>query len=114
MQHNSNNGGSEVYDISNNQITGAAFIGTVDLNCQFSGVGNFSGVAGETDLLLRNVPTSTSSEVSSSSDIPSNAFALLEVQFARHKRRNDLQINLGAPQRTSRLQTKRPADLWKT
>ena len=32
-----------------------AFIGTVGLNWQFSGVGNFSGIAGETDLLLRNV-----------------------------------------------------------
>jgi hypothetical protein len=31
----------------------AAFIGTVGLDWQFSGVGNFSGVAGETDLLLR-------------------------------------------------------------
>jgi hypothetical protein len=55
MQRNSNNGGLEVYDISNNQITGAAFIGTIGLNWQFSGVSNFSGVAGETDLLLRNV-----------------------------------------------------------
>jgi hypothetical protein len=47
----------EVYDISNNQITNAAFIGTVGLNWQFLGVGNFSGVPGETDLLLRNSST---------------------------------------------------------
>jgi hypothetical protein len=47
----------EVYDIANNAITNAAFIGTVGLNWQFSGVGNFSGVPGETDLLLRNVNT---------------------------------------------------------
>jgi hypothetical protein len=47
----------EVYDINSNQITGAAFIGTIGLDWQFSGVGNFSGVAGETDLLLRNVNT---------------------------------------------------------
>jgi len=47
----------EVYDISNNQITGAAFIGTIGLDWQFSGVGNFSGVPGETDLLLRNGKT---------------------------------------------------------
>ena len=39
------------------QITNAAFIGTVGLDWQFSGVGNFSGVPGETDLLLRNVNT---------------------------------------------------------
>jgi hypothetical protein len=47
----------EVYDINNNQITNAAFIGTVGLDWQFSGVGNFSGVPGETDLLLRNSNT---------------------------------------------------------
>src|SRR2546430_9376748 len=50
-------GGLEVYDISNNQVTGAAFIGTIGLDWQFSGVGNFSGVPGETDLLLRNGKT---------------------------------------------------------
>ena len=33
------------------------FIGTVGLDWQFSGVGNFSGVPGETDLLLRNSKT---------------------------------------------------------
>jgi hypothetical protein len=38
-------------------ITNAAFIGAVGLEWQFSGVGNFSGVAGESDLLLRNVNT---------------------------------------------------------
>jgi hypothetical protein len=50
-------GKGQVYDISNNQITGAAFMGTVGLNWQFSGVGNFNGVPGETDLLLRNTTT---------------------------------------------------------
>ena len=49
---NANTGGLEVYDINNNQITGAAFIGTVGLDWQFSGVGNFSGNPGETDLLV--------------------------------------------------------------
>jgi hypothetical protein len=53
----SNSGGLEVYDINNNQITGAAFIGTVGLDWQFSGVSNFSSVPGETDLLLRNANT---------------------------------------------------------
>jgi hypothetical protein len=38
-------GGVEVYDINNNQLTGAAFMGRVGLNWQFSGVGNFSGSA---------------------------------------------------------------------
>src|SRR5262249_40492223 len=50
-------GGLEVYDIANNQITNAAFIGTVGVDWKFSGVGNFSGVPGETDLLLRNSNT---------------------------------------------------------
>jgi hypothetical protein len=48
--------GVEVYDISNNQITGAAFMGAVGLNWQFSGVGNFSGL-GESDMILRNSNT---------------------------------------------------------
>jgi hypothetical protein len=47
----------EIYDISHNQLTGAAFIGNVGLEWQFSGVGNFSSVPGESDLLLRNVNT---------------------------------------------------------
>jgi hypothetical protein len=54
---NSSTGGLEVYDIANNQITGAAFIGNVGVDWQFSGVGNFSSVPGETDLLLRNANT---------------------------------------------------------
>jgi hypothetical protein len=54
---NVNNGGVEVYNIANNQITGAAFMGNVGLDWQFSGVGNFSGVPRETDLLLRNSHT---------------------------------------------------------
>jgi len=57
LLRNSDTGGLEVYDITNNQITGAAFIGTIGLNWQFSGVGNFSGVPGEADLLLRNADT---------------------------------------------------------
>jgi hypothetical protein len=57
LLRNSNTGGLEVYDIANNQITNAGFIGTVGLDWQFSGVGNFSGVPGETDLLLRNSKT---------------------------------------------------------
>jgi len=57
LLRNSNTGGLEVYNISNNQITNAAFIGTIGLDWQFSGVGNFSGVPWETDLLLRNSNT---------------------------------------------------------
>ena len=47
----------EVYDIANNQITNAAFIGTVGLGLADLGVGNFSGMPGETDLMLRNINT---------------------------------------------------------
>jgi hypothetical protein len=57
LLRNSNTGGLQVYDIDSNQITGAAFIGTVGLDWQFSGVGNFSSVPGQTDLLLRNNKT---------------------------------------------------------
>src|SRR5262249_19470274 len=49
-------GGVEVYDLRNNQITGANFMGTVGLNWQFSGVGNFSG-RGTSDMILRDVGT---------------------------------------------------------
>jgi hypothetical protein len=86
LLRNSNTGGLEVYDIAKNQITTAAFIGTVSLDWQFSGsalqvykinnnqitgsasigtVGvewQFAGVApiraaGTSDFVLRNVNT---------------------------------------------------------
>ena len=57
LLRNSNTGGLEVYDIANNQITNGASIGAVGVDWKFSGVGNFSSVPGETDLLLRNANT---------------------------------------------------------
>ncbi len=51
---NSRTGGLEVYDINNNQLTGAAFIGTVGLDWQFAGIAAANG-AGTSDLVLRNV-----------------------------------------------------------
>jgi hypothetical protein len=42
--------------VRSNQITSVPFLGTVGLNWQFSGVGNFSSF-GESDLLLRNSNT---------------------------------------------------------
>jgi hypothetical protein len=51
---NSKTGGLEVYDINNNQITGAAFIGTVGLEWQFAGIAPVHA-AGASDLVLRNV-----------------------------------------------------------
>jgi hypothetical protein len=53
---NSKTGGLEVYDISNNQLTGAAFIGTVGLDWQFAGIAPVHA-AGASDLVLRNVNT---------------------------------------------------------
>jgi len=50
-----NAGGLQVYNIANNQLGASSPIGTVGLDWQFSGVGNFSSVPGESDLLLRNV-----------------------------------------------------------
>ena len=51
-----NTGGLEVYDIANNQLTGAAFIGTVGLDWQFAGIAPIHA-PGASDLVLRNVNT---------------------------------------------------------
>src|SRR5207302_7676910 len=56
LLRNSSTGGFQVYDISNNNITNSAFLGTVGLDWQVMGFGNFSSL-GETDMLLRNVNT---------------------------------------------------------
>jgi hypothetical protein len=56
VMRNTKTGGLEVYDIANNQITGAAFLGTVGLDWQFAGVAPVHG-PGTTDLVLRNVNT---------------------------------------------------------
>jgi len=56
LLRNVNTGGLEVYDIANNQITGAAFMGTVGLDWQFAGVAPVHG-PGTSDLVLRNVNT---------------------------------------------------------
>jgi hypothetical protein len=53
---NSKTGGLEVYDIANNQLTGAAFIGTVGLDWQFAGIAPIHA-PGASDLVLRNVNT---------------------------------------------------------
>jgi hypothetical protein len=45
-----------VYDINNNQLAGAAFIGTVGLEWQFAGIAPIHA-AGASDLVLRNVNT---------------------------------------------------------
>jgi len=53
---NVNTGGLELYNIANNQITGAAFLGAVGLDWQFAGVAPVHA-AGASDLVLRNVNT---------------------------------------------------------
>jgi hypothetical protein len=44
LLRNSNTGALEVYDITSNQVTSTAFIGTVEAEWQFTGVGNFCGL----------------------------------------------------------------------
>ena len=56
MLRNSKTDGLEVYDIANNQLTGAAFIGTVGLDWQFAGIAPIHA-PGASDLVLRNVNT---------------------------------------------------------
>jgi hypothetical protein len=53
---NTSTGGLEVYDIANNQITGAAFLGTVGLDWQVAGFGPMHG-PGTSDMVMRNVNT---------------------------------------------------------
>jgi hypothetical protein len=52
-----NAGNFEVYDISNNAVISAAALGHVGLEWQVAGFGDFSGNAGETDMLMRNTNT---------------------------------------------------------
>ena len=56
IMRNTNTGGLEVYDIANNQITGATFLGTVGLDWQVAGFGPVSGL-GASDMVLRNTKT---------------------------------------------------------
>jgi len=56
MMRNTKTGGLEVYDIANNQVTGAAFMGTVGLDWQVAGFGPVSG-PGASDMVLRNINT---------------------------------------------------------
>jgi hypothetical protein len=56
MLRNNKTGGMVIYDISNNQITNAVFIGTVGLDWQFAGIAPIHS-PGASDLVLRNVNT---------------------------------------------------------
>jgi hypothetical protein len=67
-----NTGKLQVYNIDNNQITGSASLGTVGLDWQFSGIGNFSG-SGTSDLLVRSSNTGATSAKIKSPAPPSSA-----------------------------------------
>src|SRR5262249_50022488 len=54
LLRNVNTGGLVVYDISNNQLTGDAFIGTIGLEWQYAGIATVHAT-GASDLVLRNV-----------------------------------------------------------
>jgi len=56
IMRNTNTGALVVYNIANNQITGATFLGTVGLDWQFAGVAPIHA-PGASDLILRNVNT---------------------------------------------------------
>jgi hypothetical protein len=57
LLRNSSTGAFEVYDISNNKITGSASLGTIGLSWNISGFGNFDGAGGLTEMMLRNSST---------------------------------------------------------
>jgi hypothetical protein len=57
MLRDSTTGFFQVYDVSNNSITGVVGLGTVGLDWQLGGFGDFSGNANETDMILRNSTT---------------------------------------------------------
>jgi hypothetical protein len=54
LLRNNQTGGMVIYDINNNQITNAVFIGTVGLDWQFAGIAPVHS-PGASDLVLRNV-----------------------------------------------------------
>ncbi len=56
LLRNVNTGGLELYDIANNQITGAFFLGNVGLDWQYAGIAP-AHAPGAADLVLRNVNT---------------------------------------------------------
>src|SRR2546430_13705388 len=73
----------QVYNIDNNQISGSASLGTIALNWQFSGIGNFGG-AGTSDLLVRNSNT-RSEEHTSELQSQSNLVCRLLLEKKKHR-----------------------------
>jgi len=56
MLRDSGTGAFQVYNISNNSIINSVALGTVGLDWQVGGFGNFSSL-GESDMILRNTTT---------------------------------------------------------
>ena len=54
LLRNSSTGGFEAYYISGNNIANAANVGTVGMNWNFAGTGNFDGQSSLSEMLLRN------------------------------------------------------------
>src|SRR5438094_4157648 len=75
MLRNSNTTTFEIYNINNDVITNAAALGTVGLNWQFAGFGNFSSL-GESDMILRDTSTGGLEvyDINSSNQITNAAF----------------------------------------
>ena len=69
-------GGLEVYDISHNQITNTAFMGTVGLDSGIVGVGDFSSNPSETDLMMRNGKTGAFEVYDIANNQITNAFSI--------------------------------------
>ena len=69
-------GGLEVYDISHNQITNTASLGTVGLDWFMVGVGDFSSNPGETDLMMRNGKTGAFEVYDIANNKITNAFSI--------------------------------------
>jgi hypothetical protein len=57
LLRNTKTGAFEIYDVSDDKVTGAHALGPLSLDWQVVGVGDFSGNVNETDLLLRNSDT---------------------------------------------------------
>src|SRR5258708_15451120 len=109
LLRNSNTGGLEVYDIANNQLTGAAFIGTVGLDWQFAGIAPIHA-SGASDLVLRNVNTGafevydiTNNQITGAAPLGSVGLDWQLGGFAADPPTGSLDRSDGQPRATSQL-----------
>jgi hypothetical protein len=78
LMRNTNAGDLEVYDVANNRITGASFLGSVGLDWQFAGVAPVHA-AGASDLVLRNGGFAPSSPTGSPGDSGDSTSQLVQA-----------------------------------